>query len=95
MATKHGYGYGRAVTISSQTSCFNDYAAEAQRRFPFSAKRGWIFGTGEYLLISKCVVPWRVFCFDTVQQRAEAIDRWRCNGCGTSRCSQQHDLVNL
>jgi hypothetical protein len=80
-----------------QPSFFDDrnYVEVAQRRFPHSFKHGKVRGTGRFALVSKCIVPWRVFLFASAQQRAEAIDRWGWNGCGAVRCTHDHRSEDL
>jgi hypothetical protein len=88
------------ATATQQPTFFDDdnyafFIAEAKRRYPFSSKHGRVRGRGRYALISKCTVPWRVFLFDTAQQRADAVDRWGWNTCSSARCSHQHFSEDL
>jgi hypothetical protein len=60
----------------------------AAKRFPFSAKRGKIFGDGRYVAAFRCTTPWRIFLFSTPEKRAEAVR----NHCGASRCGFDHTI---
>ena len=64
-----------------------DFSAEAARRFPFSAGRGFVFGRGKYPLSLRCRTPWIIKCYQTAEARAEALRE----PCG-SRCSMDHRL---
>jgi hypothetical protein len=87
-----------ATAIQSGPTFFDDcddYSAEAARRFPFSAKHGRIRGTGKYVLISKCSVPWPILCFTTAAQRADTLDKWQRRSCGDTRCNFDHATEDL
>jgi hypothetical protein len=79
--------------MAAISSC-GSYVEVAKRRFPRSVNR--IRGNGAYALISRCVLPWAIFLFDTDAQRAEAVERWGWNKCVvSSNCRHEHFCENL
>ena len=65
----------------------------AQRRFPRS--RGRICGSGDFALVFKCSVPWRVNLYGTAEARDQAWERTQFSSCGAYRCTHDHDRTNL
>ena len=72
-----------------------DYRREAERRWPLSAKRRAITGSGPYVLVVKCTTPWSIIQFESVQSRARIFEHFE-NQCGQKLypCAG-HQLVSL
>jgi hypothetical protein len=72
-----------------------DYRLEAERRWPLSAKRRTITGSGPYVLVVKCTVPWSIIQFESEQDREKMYRHFQ------SQCGQKlypcagHQLVSL
>jgi len=98
MRTAIKFGYSKAETTSSQTSFFEDepnFGDEAARRYPFSAKRGRIRGTGRYALVLRCSVPWAVRCYQNAEERQASFVEMQYGKCSALNCVHDHSTVDL
>lgn len=85
------------METATQPSFFDNvgFIETAKKRYPHSFKHGRVRGDGPHVLVAKCTIPWRVFCFADAQQRADTLDKWSWNGCGSARCSYNHVCEEL
>ena len=70
-----------------------DYSTVARRKFPLSRD---IRGTGKFALVSKCYRKWIVRCYQTVELRNLALQKWCDAGtCGSPSCRDEHFTFDL
>jgi hypothetical protein len=53
----------------------------AGKMFPYSAKKGLIYGDGEWALITRCRKTWVVLLFKTQAEIVERWNQWKNGSC--------------